>query len=215
MMGWTSYKAHEYKRGRVDVKKELDQWIVGDNLADSALVGSTYYAAVRDRSEGRIFGLVALTSVNNKDPDFNISVKLMDETMGPCQYTCPKRILDKLTPTDDEYALEWRNRCYEQIAEKNRQRRDPNSLKNLPEDTEIVFYAISDMEDGTKQGDEVLLRKEMCRYRKSNGQVVTDLRWIDGAHAWKEEHIAKDFRILYDPRTDRTYKKNDEQGMTV
>jgi hypothetical protein len=35
----------------------------------------------------------------------------MDETMGPVESRCPERILDLLTPTDSEYANEWRARC--------------------------------------------------------------------------------------------------------
>ena len=35
----------------------------------------------------------------------------MSEDMGPCESECPLAILDLLTPTTDEYALDWRKRC--------------------------------------------------------------------------------------------------------
>jgi hypothetical protein len=35
----------------------------------------------------------------------------MDETMGPLEARCPERILDLLTPTDNEYANQWRHDC--------------------------------------------------------------------------------------------------------
>jgi len=43
--------------------------------------------------------------------DYNFGYKDMDETMGPYSYDCPRSILDKLTPTDHEYALKWRREC--------------------------------------------------------------------------------------------------------
>lgn len=35
-------------------------------------------------------------------------VKSEDESMGPYRYDCPKRLLNKLTPTESTYAQEWR-----------------------------------------------------------------------------------------------------------
>jgi hypothetical protein len=46
---------------------------------------------------------------------YNFGYKDMDESMGPCEARCPKTILDLLTPTTHEYALEWRKRCQERI----------------------------------------------------------------------------------------------------
>jgi hypothetical protein len=40
----------------------------------------------------------------------------MDETMGPNGYNAPARVLDKLTPTDSQFANEWREVCRERIA---------------------------------------------------------------------------------------------------
>lgn len=35
----------------------------------------------------------------------------LTEHMGPCESECPAAILDELTETDSEYALNWRARC--------------------------------------------------------------------------------------------------------
>lgn len=51
------------------------------------------------------------------------SYKDMTEHMGPNEVDCPKRILDRLTPTDSQYANEWRAKCRERLA-----RRDANRV---------------------------------------------------------------------------------------
>lgn len=124
----------------------------------STLVGSVYYAAVRilkrvakDDSgqyirladnqylyedipveEQKVFGTVFLTSVNNNDY-YNFSYKDMDESMGPCYYDCPESILKLLSPTDSEYALNWRASCREQTSAKKR-------LNAAPIGTAIHFF---------------------------------------------------------------------------
>jgi hypothetical protein len=39
---------------------------------------------------------------------FNFTHKEVTETMGPCEDECPASILDLLSPTTNEFALEWR-----------------------------------------------------------------------------------------------------------
>lgn len=132
-MGWTSYHASFYKNGKIDRKAECDSIMNCDMVGNkgryevlkSAMVGSTYYAAVKKTifktgakpEKESVFGVVMLTSVNNKDY-FNFSYKDMDESAGPGYYDCPKGILDVLTPTEYEWAKEWRERCYENIKRK-------------------------------------------------------------------------------------------------
>lgn len=176
-MGWTSYHAEHYKKGTIDRKKECDEyWEGGLNrghfkVLKSAMVGSTYYAAVqilkeyvgkdndnndiyKDVENGQVFGIIFLTSVNMKDYH-NFSYKPMDETMGPYQYNCPIGILKLLPETDNEYAKEWRRKCYEQ-HDKNK---NPDSLNKLPVGTVIKVI----MPFNTKrceEGQEVYLVKE-------------------------------------------------------
>ena len=151
-MGWTSYHASFYKNGKIDRKAECDSIMNCDMVGDkgryevlkSAMVGSTYYAAVKKTifktgakpEKESVFGVVMLTSVNNKDY-FNFSYKDMDESAGP------KGILDVLTPTEYEWAKEWRERCYENIKKK----KSPDALSNLPIGSEIKFT----LWDGTEK----------------------------------------------------------------
>lgn len=166
------------RRYTVDRKAECDAyWEEGLNrghfeVVKSTIKGSVYYAAVKPLkkcigknekgeyqytdiplSEQKIFGVVFLTSTDSKDY-YNFSYKDMDETVGPCYYDCPKSILDILSPTDSEYAIKWREKCYEQI-EKNK---NPDALNNLPEDT-IIEVIMPWETKYYKEGDIVQLQK--------------------------------------------------------
>lgn len=157
-MGWTSYHATYYKRnGSIDRKAECDAYFLeGLNrghfeVLKSAIVGSVYYAAVRNlkRCVGRdenggyiyedvtnepVWGAVFLTQTDSKDY-FNFSYKDMSEDMGPCECNCPLSILKLLSPTDSEWALEWREKCRKRAEQK----KSPNALANLPVGAKIQF----------------------------------------------------------------------------
>ena len=83
----------------------------------SSLVGMrTWYAACEqiDGTSGarEVFAIVCLVSYNPRSKDGHVfGFKDMTEHMGPCEANCPAAILDLLTPTDHENAVEWRNRC--------------------------------------------------------------------------------------------------------
>lgn len=136
-MGWTSTRAIYFdKHGNVDRKAECDELFESRRyrVLASSMVGSTYYAAVQHLTRpvkdengkyikdengnvieepienGEVFAAICLTSVNNKSY-YNFSYKDMTDDMGPCEDKCPKKILKLLSPTDNEYAIEWRNRC--------------------------------------------------------------------------------------------------------
>lgn len=177
-MGWTSYHVEptynsKIKKYTVDRKAECDKLfntnmvsldnndVIGKfEVLKSYMVGSTYYAAVKrtkfatenEPEDSLVFAAIVLTSVNNKDY-YNFSYKDMDETVGPCQYGCPKSILDLLTPTKSKYANEWRERCYKVIEEK----KNPNALGNLPVGSEIKYT--------NHNGEEVVLFKHSAAYQ--------------------------------------------------
>src|SRR3546814_8342346 len=52
--------------------------------------------------------------------------------MGPCEADCPAAILDLLSPTEHEYALEWRARCRANLAHRARKLADGDRIR-LPE----------------------------------------------------------------------------------
>ena len=178
-MGWTGIHATHYKKGIIDRKAECDAYFMEGlnrgyfDVLKSSMVGSVYYAAVKplkkyggeDENGGKIivdipineqqvFGVVFLTSTDVKDY-FNFNYKDMDETVDPCYYDCPKGILDLLTPTDNEWANNWRSKCREQLEKK----KNPNALSKLPEGTIIKVVLPCDTQRH-KAGTEVKLTKE-------------------------------------------------------
>ena len=159
-MGWTSYHASFYKNnGSVDRKAECDDYFLGGlnkgyyRILKSSMVGSVYYAAVQTlkRCVGRdeqghsvyenipdeqqeVWAAVMLTQTDKNDY-YNFAYKDMSESMGPCYYDCPLSILKLLSPTDNEYALSWRNKCKVRAEQK----KSPTALANLPVGTRIQF----------------------------------------------------------------------------
>lgn len=132
-MGWTWTTAGHYRNGTVDRKAECDDLFnwerseehKNDSVLKSAMVGSTYYAALRVERPGeedKIVAVVCLTSTRMNDRAYNFGYKEMDETMlgKGCYAKCPKTILKLLTPTDNETANEWRQSCWEYHALKQR-----------------------------------------------------------------------------------------------
>lgn len=93
----------------------------------TALVGSVVYLAVerteKTTGEKVVYAEVCLTRMDRG----YMMVKAMSDTMGPGYYDCPKRILDLLTPTDSEWANEWRKRC-----EEKRKAKAEDKLAKLP-----------------------------------------------------------------------------------
>lgn len=177
-MGWTGQHATYYKKETVDRKAECDAYFMEGlnaghyNVLKSALVGSVYYAAVQTlkRNTGRkdengnfiiedipedereTWAAVFLTSVNSRDY-FNFMYKDMSETMGPCEDKCPASILKLLSPTDSEWANEWRERCRKRIEG----RKNPHTLSNLPIGAVIRFT--------NQKGESVELSKHPAAYQ--------------------------------------------------
>ena len=152
-MGWTSYHVTPKSGNRVDRKAECRKLVEGSGqayriLADS-MKGSTYYAAVKcfARCSGKdedgnylyeqlpedqhhVFAAIILTHTDSRDW-YNFSYKYMDESCGPCWYECPKKVLDLLTPTDSEWANEWRRKCRKKLENSK------NSISKAPLGTKV------------------------------------------------------------------------------
>jgi hypothetical protein len=122
-MGWTSY----YRAPGESDRDHLTRELCGDYLeiVDCTTIKGTFYAAVRYTQEkgmypvGHTFGLVVLQRRQPRDSyGHNYYRKEIDETMGPNEAECPVRILDLLSPTDSEYAQEWREACRKNATRK-------------------------------------------------------------------------------------------------
>lgn len=205
-MGWTEYEATNFKNGRVDRKAECDNIFTSHNWCEvvkSSMVGNVYYGAIKylkrfkrdennhfikdengrdiiediPKEEQKIIGYVVLTSVRNNRW---FAYKDMSESSVPCYYDCPKSILKLLSDTDDEWALEWRKVCYENIEEK----KNTISIGKLPIGTKIEI---------TKHnGEKVILKKYPPSY-----QFKTPF-WVDESSFtyMQKKHIPKDFKII-------------------
>lgn len=201
-MGWTSYHATHYtSRGEIDRKAECDAYFMEGlnrghyDVKKSAMRGSVYYAAVENllRFKGRdengeaiyepvpenereTWAAVFLTRTDSKDY-FNFYYKDMSEDMGPGDCKCSVSILDLLSPTENEYALEWRRRCWENAKNKN-------SLGRLPVGSVIEFKKWD--------GSIVRLIKRSPAY-----QFKTPWWQIEGEnHYFKKNHIPAEYRVV-------------------
>lgn len=191
-MGWTSQHATYYKNGIIDRKAEMDNYFKEEDSANgkyhfktlkSAMVGSTYYAAIEkinnETKEREVFALICLTSVDMNDY-FNFSYKDMDETMGPNERKCPIGILNLLTPTDSQWANEWRNDCRKYHEKKNEfARLDAYGKKG----GKIGFTLKNNLTSGYKAGEEIILYWHETWYLYSN---KTRGYWTDGTYKYSK-----------------------------
>jgi hypothetical protein len=103
-MGWSS----------MNRTQPVKEWFAADMSNDYTALEvkivhrTELYAAIK-RKDGSVFCLVALLRYSKGW--WNFSYKYMSEFDMPYYFKCPKSILDKLTPTTDEYATQWREEC--------------------------------------------------------------------------------------------------------
>lgn len=189
-MGWTYGTAHHFRKdGSIDRKTECDDLHTWDDEGRSArvlrstMVGSVYYAAMelleKKTGEKRVIGVVCLTHTDRRE----IGMKGISETMGPCESDCPIGILDLLSPTDDSYALAWRQRCRERAEE----RKSKPSLAKLPIGSVIEFE---------RGGETVRLIKEAPAY-----QFKTAWWLIESSNKYfQKKSIPQSYRVVYIPK---------------
>lgn len=192
-MGWTSYHA-ETINGSINRKKECDSYFLeGLNrghfaVLKSCVKGSVYYAAIQillkkengtdkeiPEEERETIGVVMLTSTDNSDY-YNFAYKLMEESCGPCYYDCPESILCLLSETDNEWALEWREKC-------RRHNEKEKFLKNCPVGTVIHFLI---------NGEERKVVKCGPAYQFKTPFWMTE----DGCHYVKKTNIPDNFTVV-------------------
>ena len=150
-MGWL-YLAAVHMNGHDTTKAYLDAQFTyapdpasgrdhGLRILASSAQLTTYYAAAERYMEAgsqEIFAIVCLTRFNRRDKEGLIfGYKDMTEHMGPYESACPRRILDLLTPTTHEHALDWRARCHARLL--LTERRKPNNGGILMLDSEMRF----------------------------------------------------------------------------
>ncbi|WP_445177147.1 DUF6927 domain-containing protein [Rhizorhapis sp. SPR117] len=81
----------------------------------------------------------------------------LDETMGPCEAECPARILDLLTSTENQHAIEWRQRCRANVARRARKLSDGDRIR-LPEPIKFTDGHVAQEFIVSKRGRRMVLR---------------------------------------------------------
>jgi hypothetical protein len=134
-MGWLymkSLKGHAGPRQYLDAQFTFERPDKKLTVLRSALVGSrVYYGAVEQihiaTSEREVWAVICLVQYNPRAADgYIFGYKDMDESMGPYECDCPESILDLLTPTDRQYARQWRARCRENAAVRRARAKKPS-----------------------------------------------------------------------------------------
>lgn len=120
-MGWTSYHRPVGETDRDHFSRELLR-DSDHEIVECATVRRVFYAAVRTKSTGEVWALIVLIR-RSPGGDFNFAYKDMSETMGPAEASAPAKVLDALSPTTNEYALEWRAKCRERLTRRAEVRR--------------------------------------------------------------------------------------------
>lgn len=110
-MGWTSgYDLDTKSKARKAAEAEFNGRVVKSGYgADGYL-----YLSARGSDDSVSLYVVLLESHNGL-----WAFKTLHESTGPCYRECPKRVLESADPTDDKYALKFRESCREalQLAE--------------------------------------------------------------------------------------------------
>lgn len=193
-MGWTSIyvkeleydaKTKTYKR-----KEFLDKEYSCENdeykweVLKSSMVGTTWYGACRRTNlktgESVIYGETILTSIDKME----FFWKEVSEDMGPYTIECPIGILNLLTPTDNPYAQQWRNKCRANSINKvhinSLWKRATNKTR-----TDYLLYRLPyKMQDGYERGDEVYLT-----YGEHLVKGKPKKCWTDGIYRFKRKDI--------------------------
>lgn len=144
------------------LRKELDGERV--KIVDHSVKGNTAYLAMTDGA-GEVFGMV----VELSRYDGGWSYKEITEDMGPYQCECPLRILDKLSPTTDKNALEWRQAC------RDNQSRAKSNRKRLQVGQKIRFAKPLPFSDGTRESEFTVVKiyhrgKNITAYQAPSGK---------------------------------------------
>ena len=189
-MGWL-YMNRYHMGGHATPKAYLDAQLTysrtvegggtrGLKVLDSACVGNrVYYAAaqtIENERAGEVVAIVCLVRWNPRAKDeLHFGYKDMDETWGPCEDSCPERILRLLTPTTNESALDWRRRCLARLRTRSRKLEDGMRIKLA---TTVTFTDghVGDEFVVVKNGGAISLRcpNGFGRYRIRN---LRDLPW--------------------------------------
>lgn len=155
-MGWTYLHRRKGERTEDILAQELRPY----TLRAIRTIGGTSYCAIQDPADGHTFGAVVLTA-SAPSEHCNWGFKIVEESMGPFEDNCPAVILNLLSPTDSQYAMDWRVRCR---AKANK--RTPRPGDRVRFDEPVPFRA------GWSAFEFTCVSIRPARYQTAMGQVV-------------------------------------------
>ena len=122
-MGWI----YTEKDAHISVKEFFEIEFAGQHtrVLDCAVVDlRTAYIALESTAGGPGEPTVSAVVCHldyAPDDRFNFGYKDVGEEMGPVEDECPERILDLLSSTSYEYAIQWRERCRAKVERRKSQ----------------------------------------------------------------------------------------------
>ncbi len=147
-MGWLFQHRDPGMSDREWFERELPETLTRyGHIVACATVKSVFYAAVQNHDDhpsepGRTWALVVL--VRRQRGAHNFGYKDMDEDMGPGDCEAPAAVLDALSPTTKEWALQWREECRRNLARKA-------ALPKVKRGDVVVFAEPLTFSDGSEE----------------------------------------------------------------
>jgi hypothetical protein len=188
-MGWTFMPS----RGRdaVEIIRGQLEWendTFTDKVIDHAVIGTTIYLLVcrtpkaawkpsttyLNDSDGSFRWIAVVLTSKSRDA-YDFGYKDVEESMGPVEASCPKRIIAAASPlrhpdpaVDGNYAARWRQKCLDRALAKTRRKAE------LVQGATIRLSCILDFTDGYKGGRfvvEIVKQHGRCHtyFRAPNG----------------------------------------------
>jgi hypothetical protein len=158
-MGWTGIYTRESAESVI--RRDMESGGMCRVLANR---GAKYWL-VENVKTGIRFAVVAEVKRRGGELVF----KLVDESMGPFQHGYPLAWLDRLSPTDSEYALAWREKVRNHHANKK-------STRGLKPGDRIVFEEPVEFTDGSKYS-ELVYRGKFLFYTPTMMSVRMSRDW--------------------------------------
>lgn len=108
-MGWTFISKHT---GRKEIESFLKNEFKGNHeVLECAVRNNEAYLAVKNLTTGEVGGWVVLLSLKKNQTGY----KDLHESEGPMYFKCPKKIIKKLSSTNDVRSIAWRAACVKKI----------------------------------------------------------------------------------------------------
>ena len=94
------------------LENELNRWGKGYELLYMSFKLGVVYAAMKNPKD-EVFAVIQLWTYSSKHGE--LLTKTMTDDMGPAKSEPPKKLLKMLSPTTNEYALNWRKSAWKEF----------------------------------------------------------------------------------------------------